>query len=220
MCCKNYEFILFDLDGTLTDPFEGITNSVVYSLAYYGIKVENKEELKCFIGPPLYASYEKYYGFSKEKAIEAVEKYREYYKDKGIFENRLYDGTVELLIKLKEKGRKIILATSKPEFFALQILEHFNIRKYFDVVVGATMDGSLINKGDIIRVALEKIGSPVKEKSIMIGDKSHDIIGAKQNDIDSIGVLYGFGSREELCGASSNYIVEDFEEIEKILIEE
>ena len=150
MCCKNYEFIFFDLDGTLTDPFEGITNSVVYSLNSYGIEVVDKSELKRFIGPPLFQSFEKYYGFSKEKAIEAVDRYREYFRDKGMFENALYDGTVKLLKKLKKNGKKIILATSKPEAFALRILEHFDILKYFDVVVGSTMDGSLINKGDII----------------------------------------------------------------------
>lgn len=217
MCCKDYEFILFDLDGTLTDPAQGITNSVAYSLLYYGIKVQDKKSLQCFIGPPLFESFEKYYGFSRDKAIEAVEKYREYFRDKGIFENRLYDGTVELLEKLKEKGKKIILATSKPEIFALRILEYFNIDKYFDAVVGSTLDGSLINKGDVIRVALEKIGSPDKTRCVMIGDRSHDIIGAKQNGIDNIGVLYGYGSIEELKEAKANYIVEDFKEIEKIV---
>ncbi len=217
MCSKNYEIILFDLDGTLTDPFEGITNSVAYSLLSYGIEVEDKSELKRFIGPPLFASFEKYYGFSKEKAIEAVEKYREYFRDKGIFENRLYDGTVELLNKLKQKGKKIVLATSKPEAFALRILKFFRIEQYFDTVVGSTMDGSLINKGDIIRVALEKIGAPDKKYCVMIGDRSHDIIGAKQNGIDSIGVLYGYGSREELREARPDYIAENFEEIEKII---
>ena len=217
MCCKNYEFIFFDLDGTLTDPFEGITNSVVYSLNSYGIEVVDKSELKRFIGPPLFQSFEKYYGFSKEKAIEAVDRYREYFRDKGMFENALYDGTVKLLKKLKRNGKKIILATSKPEAFALRILEHFDILKYFDVVVGSTMDGSLINKGDIIRVALEKIGSPDKKHCIMIGDRSHDIIGAKQNRIDCIGVLYGYGSKEELREEKPDYIVENFQQIEKIL---
>lgn len=217
MCYKKYEIILFDLDGTLTDPFEGITNSVAYSLNSYGISVPDKSELKCFIGPPLFASFEKYYGFSREKAIEAVDRYREYFRDKGIFENRLYDGTVELLTRLKEKGKKIVLATSKPELFALRILKFFDIEKYFDVVVGSTMDGSLINKGDIIRVALEKIGSPDKKNCIMIGDRSHDIIGAKQNGIDSIGVLYGYGSKEELVEANPDYIAENFNELEKIL---
>lgn len=217
MCSEKYEIILFDLDGTLTDPFEGITNSVVYSLNSYGISVTDKAELKCFIGPPLFASFEKYYGFSKEKAIEAVDRYREYFGDKGIFENRLYEGAVELLSKLKAKGKKIVLATSKPELFALRILEFFDIEKYFDVIVGSTMDGSLINKGDIIRVALEKIGSPDKKHCIMIGDKSHDIIGARQNAVDSIGVLYGYGSKEELVEANPNYIAENFNELEKIL---
>ncbi|MEE0946678.1 MAG: HAD-IA family hydrolase [Acutalibacteraceae bacterium] len=218
MCCKTFETILFDLDGTLTDPSVGITNSVAYSLLYYGIKVEDKRTLECFIGPPLFASFEKFYGFSKEKAIEAVEKYREYFRDKGIFENRLYDGTVELLKELKEKGKKIVLATSKPEIFALRILEYFHLYEYFDIVVGSTLDGSLINKEDIIRVALSKLSGADRGKCIMIGDRSHDIIGARRNGIKSIGVLYGFGSREELSAQKPDYLAENFEEIKKIII--
>lgn len=214
----SYNYIFLDLDGTLTDPAEGITNSVAYSLRHYGITVENKKDLECFIGPPLYASYEKYYGFSHDKALEAVDIYREYFSDKGIFENRLYDGTKEFLENLKKRGKKIILATSKPEVYAVRILEHFDILKYFDETVGSLLSGERVNKGDVIKEALERVGNPPLENCIMIGDRSHDIIGAKENKMRSVGVLYGYGSKEELAQAKADYIVNNFAEIEKGVI--
>ncbi|MBR2043087.1 MAG: HAD family hydrolase [Clostridia bacterium] len=213
----SYKYVLFDLDGTLTDPFEGITNSVAYSLNYYGIRVEDKRELACFIGPPLYESFEKYYGFSKNTAIEAVEKYREYYRDKGIFENRVYDGAEDLLKFLKENGLGVALATSKPEVFALRILEHFGLEKYFDVVTGATLDGSLIKKGDVVAEALKRLNVKEKRECVMVGDRSHDIIGAKENGISSVGVLFGYGSKAELKEAGADYICESLEEIKNLL---
>ncbi len=213
-----YNYVFLDLDGTLTDPAEGITNSVAYSLTHYGITVENKKELECFIGPPLYASYEKYYGFSHDKAIEAVEKYREYFSNKGIFENRLYDGTKEFLGKLKKEGKKIILATSKPEVYAVRILEHFDILKYFDETVGSLLSGERVNKSDVIKEALKRIGNPPLENCIMIGDRSHDIIGAKENGMDCIGVLYGYGSVKELQEAGADFIVKNYSEAQNIIL--
>lgn len=211
------EFILFDLDGTLTDPFEGITNSVKYALEYYGISVKDKNELSCFIGPPLYASFEKYYGFSKEKSVEAVAKYREYFATKGIFENALYNNVKEFLSELKNSGLKVILATSKPEVYADKILEHFEISEYFDCVVGSLLSGERVDKADVIREALCRLNNPDSDNCIMIGDREHDIIGAKKNNIASIGVLFGYGNREELEEANADYIVNDFEEIKAIL---
>lgn len=136
-----YNYILFDLDGTLTDPKEGITNSVAYALMSYGIK-ENPDKLTPFIGPPLHESFMVYYNFDEKKAMEAVDKYREYFADKGIFENKLYPETEGFLKTLRAAGKKIALATSKPEVFARRILEHFHIDSYFDVIVGSNMDGS------------------------------------------------------------------------------
>lgn len=214
----SYNYIFFDLDGTLTDPFLGITNSVAYSLSSFGIKVEDKKELACFIGPPLYESFEKYYGFSKDGAVEAVEKYREYYRDRGIFENILYDGAEDLLKNLKNKGCTVALATSKPEVFALRILEHFGITKYFDSVTGSLLDGGRVKKGEVIAEALKRLSFPEKSCCIMIGDRSHDILGAKENGIDSLGVLFGYGDRAELQTAGAHYIAEDFEEIKRILL--
>ncbi len=218
MSCKKYKYFLFDLDGTLTDPFLGITNSVAYSLKHYGINVEDRKELACFIGPPLYESYEKYYGFSHEGAVEAVEKYREYYRDKGIFENRLYDGAEQLLATLKEKGFTVALATSKPEVFALRILEHFGILKYFDVVVGSLLDGSRVKKGEVIDETLKRLDFPNKDCCVMIGDRSHDIVGARENGIDCLGVLFGYGDRKELSNAGADYIAQNFEDIKEFLL--
>lgn len=211
-----FNTVLFDLDGTLTDPSEGITNSVAYALESYGINVENKKSLYSFIGPPLNDSFMKYYGFTPEKAMEAIMVYREYFRDKGIFENEVYDGIPGLLEKIKASGRKIVLATSKPEEFALRILEHFDLLKYFDLVAGASMDEKRNKKGDVISYAMEK-GGITAEGTVMIGDREHDILGAKENALPSIGVLFGFGSREELEKAGATYIAETVEDIFKLL---
>lgn len=211
-----YNTVLFDLDGTLTDPGRGITNSVAYSLKKFGIEVEDKKELYKFIGPPLYESFMKYYGFSEEKAETAVANFREYFRDKGIFENEVYDGIEKLLSEIKVSGRKIILATSKPEEFAGRILAHFALDKYFDFVAGATMDSSRVKKGDVIAYALKESGCS-SENAVMIGDKMHDILGAKENGLASIGVLFGYGSREELENAGADFIAETVKDILKYI---
>lgn len=217
MIKESLKYVLFDLDGTLTDPFEGITNSVAYSLKGYGIEVADRKELSCFIGPPLYESYENYYGFSKEKAVEAVEKYREYFSVTGLFENEVYFGVEELLKELKDKGLKVVLATSKPEIFAKRILEHFNLDCYFTEVVGSMLSGERVKKGDVIKEALRRLNNPSKETLIMVGDRSHDILGAKENGLLSVGVLYGYGSREELSNSGADFIVKNIDELKKIL---
>ena len=214
---KSFDVILFDLDGTLTDPGEGITNSVAYALNKYGIVNTDRTELYHFIGPPLYDSFMKYYGFSLEKAHQAVEYYREYYKDKGIFENKLYDGIENCLKKLKEADKKILVATSKPEIFANKILAHFGILKYFDVVAGATLDGRLIEKSDIISYAFKNSGLS-KENALMVGDRSFDVLGAKEQGVTSAGVLWGYGSLSELKDAGADLIFERVEDIEKALL--
>ena len=211
-----YKTVLFDLDGTLTDPGLGITNSVAYALKKYGIEVSDREKLYSFIGPPLKDSFKKYYGFSDEKAMGAIMYYREYFSDKGIFENEVYDGIKELLRSIKASGRKIILATSKPEEFALRILEHFELTEFFDVVAGASMDEKRNKKGDVIKYALEK-GCLTPEDAVMIGDREHDIFGAQENGIDTIGVLYGYGSRDELEKAGAMYIAETVNDIFDLL---
>lgn len=211
-----YNTILFDLDGTLTDPAVGITNSVAYALEKYGIKVEDRKSLYSFIGPPLNDSFVKYYAFTPEKAMEAIMVYREYFRDKGIFENEVYEGIPELLEKIKKSGRKIVLATSKPEEFAVRILEHFDLAKYFDVVAGASMDEKRNKKGDVIKYAIEKGGFSTDD-AVMIGDREHDIYGARENGIPSIGVLFGYGDREELEKAGADMIADRVADIYELL---
>lgn len=211
-----YDTVLFDLDGTLTDPGIGITNSVAYALERYGIKVEDKKSLYTFIGPPLADSFMKYYGFSEEKAMQAIGIYREYFSVKGLFENEVYSGIPELLEKIKKSGKKLVLATSKPEEFSVRILEHFDLIKYFDVVAGASMDEKRNKKGDVIRYALEK-GGFTAENAVMIGDREHDVFGAKENGLPSIGVLYGYGNEQELKNAGADYIAETVEDIFQLL---
>ena len=208
-----YKYLFFDLDGTLTDPAEGITNSVVHALNRWGIEVSDKRELYCFIGPPLSASFKKYYGFSDDEALKCVEYYREYFRDRGIFENRVYGGIPQLLEKLKADGRILVLATSKPEVFAKRILERFDLAKYFDFVAGATLDESRNKKGDVIRYALDLAGVEDLSEVIMIGDREQDVLGAKENHIDSLGVLYGYGDREEHMVAGADHIAEKVEDI-------
>jgi phosphoglycolate phosphatase len=215
----NYQFILFDLDGTITDPGIGITNSVMYALKKFDIEVSNRTELYKFIGPPLLESFQKYYGFSKEKSKKAIDYYRDYYKEKGINENFLYEGFEDLLINLKNNGKTLLVATSKPEIFAKQILEHFKLEKYFSFIGGASLDSSRSEKDKVISYVLESCNIHEKPKTIMVGDRKHDIIGAKKNGIDSIGVLFGYGDREELETAGATYIAEAVKDIEKIIIE-
>lgn len=210
------EYILFDLDGTLTDPEEGITNSVAYSLEYYGIHVEDKSTLRKFIGPPLKESYIIYYGFDDEKAKEAVEKYREYFAPKGVFENKVFPDIPVLLQNLKDKGLKLVVATSKPEIYAKKIVEHFNLDKYFESVCGSELDGRRTDKAQVIEYTMNMFDMN-KDNTIMIGDRFHDINGAKKNGIKSIGVLFGFGSEEELSSAGADYIAKNTVDIENYI---
>lgn len=210
---RMYDNLLFDLDGTLTDPGEGITNSVAYALKKWGIEVSDRSELYKFIGPPLVCSFMQYYEFSQSEAEQAVVYYREYFKDIGIFENQVYDGVTDMLESLQAAGKKIILATSKPEVFAKRILEHFELEPYFDCVAGATLDGTISEKADVIAYALKSSNITDKSRTVMIGDRKHDIIGARANGLDSIGVLYGYGSLEELQMAGATYTVAEPAEI-------
>ena len=214
---KKYNTVLFDLDGTLTDPAEGIINSVVYALAKFGIDETDKESLKKFIGPPLADSFKDYYGFSEDKTALAIEYYREYFKKSGMFENSVYDGIEKLLILLNDKGKTLIVATSKPEKFAVQILEHFKLDGYFEYIAGSNLDGTRSSKAEVIEYALKKCSIKDKTDAIMIGDRKHDIIGANKMGIDSIGVLFGYGDKEELETAGATYVAKTVEDIEKYL---
>ena len=212
-----YDIILFDLDGTLTDPGIGITNSVAHALAHWNIEVKDRAELYKFIGPPLSDSFMRYYGFSEEDAIHAIAVYREYFSVKGLYENEVYPGIPELLSALKAAGKTVVLATSKPEGFAVEILRHFGLYDYFDIIAGASMDESRNKKADVIAYAISQMKNPDLSRMIMIGDREHDILGAKQIGIDSIGVLYGYGDRAEHEKAGATYIAERVEDILPLL---
>lgn len=212
------KYILFDLDGTLTDPSEGITNAVAYALDHFGITVPNRKDLNKFIGPPLWGSFEKFFGFTKEQAVRAVAFYREYYKDRGIFENQVYEGTENLLKKLRAEEKTLIVATSKPAVFAVRILEYFRLADYFCFTSGSELDGSRTDKGEVIRFALDECGIRRLSETVMVGDREHDIKGAQSAGISSVGVLYGFGNREELTAAGADFIAEDMNALEKILL--
>ena len=212
-----FDTILFDLDGTLTDPGEGITNSVAYALKKFDMDVSDKRELYKFIGPPLKDSFMKYYGFDEGDSERAISYYREYFRDTGIFENQVYEGIEDMLSRLHAEGKRLVLATSKPEEFAVRILEHFDLKKYFTVVAGASMDSSRSKKGDVIAYAISLCESFDKYTAVMVGDREHDIIGAKENGLKSIGVLYGYGDEAELKTAGADYIVPAPEDILKLI---
>lgn len=215
---KEYKYILFDLDGTLTDPAVGITKSVAYALEKFGIEVSDITQLNHFIGPPLLDSFMECYGFDKEKAQTAIDYYRERFRVKGLYENVVYDGIPEMLRKLKDSDKKLILATSKPEPFAKEILRHFGLEEYFDYAAGSNFDGTRTAKAEVIDYALEAAGVTDKTTAVMIGDREHDIIGAKKTGLDSVGVLYGYGSRHELETAGATHIAETVDELTKLIL--
>ena len=213
-----YKYVFFDLDGTLTDPGEGITNSVAHALTRFGITPPPREELYKFIGPPLKDSFARYYGMAEEECALAVKYYREYYSDRGIFENKVYGGVREVLSALRERGVVTVLATSKPDLFAKMILEHFGIMKYFDFIAGASMDETRTKKDEVIAYALDGLGLRSKEDEIlMVGDRKHDVLGAAAHGIDALGVTFGYGSRDELTAASAKYLADTPDEILKFI---
>lgn len=205
------KYVLFDLDGTLTDSQDGILNAIEYALAHYGITVADRSSLRPFLGPPLSDSMRRYYGFGEEQAVEAVEIFREYYNVKGMFENRVYPGVEDMLKALQARGCKLFVATSKPEQVARDILGHFGLAGYFLFIGGATPDDSRVKKGDVVRYVLENAGVADHSQAIMVGDREHDVLGAKENGLESIGALYGYGSREELLKAGVDYLADSTE---------
>lgn len=211
----NYNYIFFDLDGTITESGPGIMNSVAYALDKLGAKAQPQSVLKKFVGPPLAQSFMNFCGIPREQTDYAISLYREYYRKNGMFENSVYPGVEKMLADLKAGGKKLAVATSKPENFSVQILEHFHLIDYFEIVCGATMDEKRVNKEEVIAYTLEslRINDERKKTVLMVGDREHDIIGAKKNGLDSMGVLYGYGSRGELEAAGADYIAETASEI-------
>ncbi len=211
------KYIFFDLDGTLTDPALGITNSIMYALEQFGIRTKRREELYKFIGPPLLDSFMEAYGFSRERAEEALKNYRIYFEQTGIFENRIYDNIPELLSSLQTAGARLVLATSKPEIFARRILDHFNLATYFYRIGGADMAGVRVTKKAVIGYMLAGLDDAVSANCIMVGDRKYDVVGAASFQIDTVGVSYGYGSRDELTRAGAKYIADSVSELKEIL---
>ncbi len=212
-----FEYLLFDLDGTLTDPYEGITRCFQYALKAFGIE-EKQENLKKVIGPPLIDAFMEFYGFSREKGELAVAKYRERFSEIGLFENEVYPGIPEMLSKLQKAGKTICLATAKPEVFAKRILEKFDLAKYFSVVVGAELDGTRNYKKDVIAEVLNQLGNPSLERVLMIGDRRQDIEGAKVCKVASLGVRFGYAEIGELEEAGCTTYAETVEELKEYLL--
>jgi phosphoglycolate phosphatase len=215
---KKYGMVLFDLDGTLTDPKIGITRSVQYALTAFGINEPCLDNLINFIGPPLKDSFKEFYGFDEGQADAAITKYREYFAEQGLYENVVYPFIPQLLDTLLDRGKNLIVATSKPTIFAEKILTHFGLLQQFSFVAGSSLDGSRVKKSDVIRYALAKVATKNYDQIVMVGDRKHDVIGAKEVGIDSVAVLYGYGSREELAAANPTYIVDSVEELERFLL--
>ena len=211
-----YKHILFDLDGTLDDPFEGITKSVQYAMKKFGVDAE-QDSLKCFIGPPLTDSFENYFGLSPDDAKLAVDYYREYYRPTGIFEVGIYEGIPEMLAALCDAGYELILATSKPIVFADMILEKFGLAKYFTATFGSELDGTRVKKHEVIDYAFETHKMD-KSRAIMVGDRRHDVEGAHKCGIPCIGVTFGYGDRAEHSECGADYIVDTVDELKKLLL--
>jgi phosphoglycolate phosphatase len=214
----SYQVILFDLDGTLTDPKVGITKSVQYALAKYDIHEPDLDKLTAFIGPPLVESFQEFYSLTNEQAHAAVGYYREYFTKAGMYENAVYPEIKELLARLAAVDRQLIVATSKPTVFSEQILAHFGLDRFFSSIVGSNLDGSRIHKAEIIDYILTSLPRFDRQNIIMVGDRKHDILGAKHNRIDSVAVSYGYGRLAELEAAQPTYIVSTVYELGKCLL--
>ena len=208
-----YKAIFFDLDGTLTESGEGITKSVQYALEKIGKPEEDLEKLKVFVGPPLMEQFMKYAGVDEATGRKAVEFYRERYEVKGIYENP-YEGVEEMLQELKRKGYILAVASSKPEYYVTQILDYFKLSSYFDVVVGSEMNGARTSKSEVIEEALKRINmSDKRNEVLMVGDKEHDVLGARAAGLDCVAVAYGYGTQEELTEANPLKIVDSVDEL-------
>ena len=213
-----FDYLFFDLDGTLTDPALGITNSFKHALKYFGIEIPSYETLCSFIGPPLPDTFKTQFGFDEAKAAEGVKKYREYFGTTGLLENSVYPGIPELLEELTQAGKKLVVATSKPEEYSVRIIDHFGLSRYFENVCGSLMNETRSKKDEVIAYAIERNHISDKSKILMIGDRKHDILGAKKIGLKSCGVLFGYGSREELETAGADFIAADIAELKALFL--
>lgn len=211
------KYILFDLDGTVIDSKIGIAKSFQYALNKFDIKIDDINEICKLIGPPLKESFIKFYNFSEEDTLTAISYYRKYYADKALFEHIVYDGIEDLLISLKEQGKVMIIATSKPEIFAKKILDNFNLSKYFHFIGGSNLDNTRSKKADVISYVLDQCKIDNLSEVIMVGDREFDVYGAKALNLESIGILHGYGSYDELSNSGADYIVKNVAELKALL---
>lgn len=218
-----FQYCLFDLDGTLTDPKEGITKSVQHALRYFGIEEPNLDKLEPFIGPPLKDSFMEFYGLSEAQALKAIEVYRERFAPIGVLENAIIPGTEQMLRHAKEKGIHLAVASSKPHVFVCQILQHFNIKEYFEVIVGSELDGTRGSKEEVVEEALRQLGilemeqTERKLRCAMVGDRKFDIQGAKAHSLTGIGVSFGYAAPGELAAEGADMVVDTMEQLEALL---
>ena len=212
-----YKYAFFDLDGTLTDSQAGIINSIMYSLDKNNLPYRDREYLKRYIGPPRVEMFKSEYSVDDTMARKLVADFRERFKDIGIFENEVYGGIPELCEKLEKAGVKLVVATSKPEMFAVRIMDHFDLSKYFVLISGSMPDETRTDKAEVICHSLNTLGITDRSQVIMVGDRFHDVEGAAKNGLDCIGVLYGYGSREELTKAGAAFIAPRVEDIFSII---
>lgn len=213
-----YQYILFDLDGTLTDSREGITKSVQYALDKMGISEPDLSSLEHFIGPPLYDEFRRCYNMDDQQAKAAVAAYRERFGTVGWTENILFDGVPELLGALHDAGKKIAIASSKPTVFVRKILHMFEIEQYFDAVSGASLDGKIGTKAQVVQQALDALRIAERNDAVLVGDRSHDVEGARACGLSCIGITLGFGGREELVSAGAAAVVDMLDELREILL--
>lgn len=213
------KYLLFDLDGTLTDSMPGITRAVQYALKHYGIEETDLNRLKPFVGPPLQDSFKEFYDFPEQDAMDAIHVFREYYNDKGWLQNEPYEGIEDALKALKAAGRELYVATSKPEWMAKRVLDHFGLSCYFNFVGGADDAENRERKDDVIRYVMESCGLTDPAQIVMVGDRRHDIQGAHKTGLEAVGVLYGYGDREELEAAGAEWIAESVASLLSLLTE-
>ncbi len=213
-----YRYLFFDLDGTLTDPIQGIAGSVAYALNHFGIHVDDIRTLAPFIGPPLKESFMEFYQFTSDQADQAIVKYHERFADVGWAENEVYPGVISLLKQARNQGYELMVATSKPEIFARRIANHFQLAPYFTYVGGDGLNRERPTKADVIAYVLENTGIEDVNEVVMIGDRKHDVMGAQSLGMESIGVLYGYGDKEELVAAGADYIAGSIDELGKMLL--
>lgn len=209
--------ILFDLDGTIIDSFEGIAKSAQFALDYYGIHVEDLEQFRVFVGPPLIDSFMKHYGFDRDQAVEATNKYRERYQPIGMYECALYPGVEECLRELRNQGYRIGMASSKPEVLCRGIMDHFGLTKYFDDIVGSTMDAKIDTKAEVIAEVKRRWPDLANDEMILIGDTLYDVEGATQSGIKCVVVSYGFGNVEQMLAAGAVHAMDSIMELPEYL---